>query len=318
MDKRRNDDYILEQIKKHPNLTPKNLQIHCIKEKIDAGDVEGARSVSRKLADRHHIQQLRGERISIEQNADAHSFAAVAILKEACDIVDPFHIFEMNDGRMNDNPDFVFKTFRISGEVGLMMDQECNQPNPLQAEDAYFDGAHSCCMGFISLGLWLYYRSMWQLIQLATMEVRGETQENIGKFWTLWNRALQMVGEKDPSYVFNPQNIMVDNAGANYCSVQLVFGFEFMVTKVVACQWHFLHNMELLAHAMTDKDHDEFLELCSNLLEATMIPEYQMTTGLLACFIKAYPQVEPKLTWWHVRRWHVFGACSEMVQPIRG
>ena len=41
------DDYICAQIKKYPNLTPKNLQVQCVKEKINEGDIQGARNVSR-------------------------------------------------------------------------------------------------------------------------------------------------------------------------------------------------------------------------------------------------------------------------------
>ena len=124
---------------------------------------------------------------------------------------------------MNRGTDFVFKTSQISGELGLLIDQDLDPGNPLQMEDAYFDGAHSRCLGFISL------------IQLVVMKVRGETQENIGTFWQLWNRVLRIIRDKDNEYIFNPHHIMVDNAGANYCGVWLVFRIEYMVDKVIAC-----------------------------------------------------------------------------------
>ena len=62
---------------------------------------------------------------------------AVAIFKEACDKSDPFHIFKMNDSRMNTLPDFVFKTSRLSAELGLLMvmDQGNEVKNVLQQED---------------------------------------------------------------------------------------------------------------------------------------------------------------------------------------
>ena len=51
-DKRGNDDYINEQIKKYPNLAPKALQVQCVKEKVSQGDIKGAQEIGRKLADR--------------------------------------------------------------------------------------------------------------------------------------------------------------------------------------------------------------------------------------------------------------------------
>ena len=112
--------------------------------------------------------------LSPDQNTDHHSMEAVAIFKEACDKSDPYHIFKMNDSRMNTLPDFVFKTSRLAVELGLLMDQENEEKNVLQQEDCYFDGAHSRCRGFVSLALWLFHTSMRRLLKLACMEVRSE------------------------------------------------------------------------------------------------------------------------------------------------
>ena len=117
-DRKGNDDYINEQIKKHPTLPPKALQVQCVKEKVSAGDIKGAQEIGRKLADRNRVRQLRAEMLAPDQNTDHHSMEAVAIFKEACDKVDPYHIFKMNDSRMNTLPDFVFKTSRLAAELG--------------------------------------------------------------------------------------------------------------------------------------------------------------------------------------------------------
>ena len=100
------DDYICAQIKKYPNLTPKNLQVQCVKEKINEGDIQGARNVSRKLSNRSRIRQIRSQELEVDQNTNVQSLAAVAVFKEAHDKVDKFHIFKMNDGRMNTQTDF--------------------------------------------------------------------------------------------------------------------------------------------------------------------------------------------------------------------
>ena len=40
-DRKANDDFILEQIQKFPNLPPKQLQVHCIKQKLSLLISEG-------------------------------------------------------------------------------------------------------------------------------------------------------------------------------------------------------------------------------------------------------------------------------------
>ena len=144
-----------------------------------------SRVPGRKLADRNRVKQLRSEMLSPDQNTDHHSMEAVAIFKEACDKSDPYHIFKMNDSRMNTLPDFVFKTSRLAAELGLLMDQENEEKNVLQQEDCYFDGAHSRCRGFLSLALWLFHTSMRRLLKLACMEVRSEGSEQIALFFKL-------------------------------------------------------------------------------------------------------------------------------------
>ena len=173
-DRKATDDFILEQIQKFPNLPPKQLQVHCIKQKVESADIRGAKEVTQKLADRTRIRQLRAELLKPSQNVEPNSFEAVAIFKQACDKVDPFFIFEINDSRMNTDPDFCFKTSRLACKLGLLMDQENTLHNALMDEDAYFDGAHNRCRDFISLALWVYHTSMRKLLKLACMECRTE------------------------------------------------------------------------------------------------------------------------------------------------
>ena len=66
-DKKGNDSYISEEIKKYPNLPPKALQVQCVKEKVSQGDIKGAQEIGRKLADRNRVRQLRSEMLSPDQ-----------------------------------------------------------------------------------------------------------------------------------------------------------------------------------------------------------------------------------------------------------
>ena len=93
LDHHRHDVFIRKQIQKHPMLTPKKLQIHLIKQKIDEGHVDGIKAISKKLADKRIIEQLCSEIVRPDENADFHSFTAVGIFKEACDVIDELYIF---------------------------------------------------------------------------------------------------------------------------------------------------------------------------------------------------------------------------------
>ena len=307
-DKKGNDGYITKQIKKYPNLQPKALQVQCVKEKVSQGDIKGAQEIGKKLADRNRVKQLRSEMLSPDQNTDHHSMEAVAIFKEICDKSDPYHIFKMNDSRMNTLPDFLFKTSRLAAELGLLMDEENEEKNVLQQEDCYFDGAHSRCRGFVSLALWLFHTSIRRLLKLAYMEVRSEGSEQIALFFKLWNEVLRMAGKKTSTYFFNPRNIMVDSAGYNYGGIRSVFGIDYMTQKVISCQWHFMNVMEQFEHKIPEEDQEEFLQLCHALCKKTTIPEYQLVATRLHQIAQKWPVIISKLNWWHVRRWHVFGA----------
>lgn len=308
-DRKANDEFILQQIQKYPNMHPKQLQVHCIKEKVDSADITGAQEVTKKLADRSRIRQLRAEILQPSQNVEPHSFEAVAIFKQACDKVDSFYIFQINDGRMNPDPDLVFKTSRIACELGLLMDQENEIHNVLMDEDAYFDGAHNRCRDFISLALWLYHTSMRKLLKLACMECRTESSQTIGMFFKIWNKALAVASGRSTPYFFNPKHIMVDSAGSNYRGIKEVFGLNYMNHKLISCQWHFLNIMEQVAVTIeNEKDRTEFLQLCHALCQKKTVDEYKLCATRLHQIAAGKPVILRKLEWWHVRRWHVFAA----------
>ena len=140
------------------------------------------------------------------------------------------------------------------------------------------------------------------------MEVRSEGSEQIALFFKLWNEVLRMAGKKTSTYLFNPRNIMVDSAGSNYGGIRSVFGIDYMTQKVISCQWHFMNVMEQFVYKIPEEDQEEFLQLCHALCKKTTIPEYQLVATRLHQIAQKWPVIISKLNWWHVRRWHVFGA----------
>ena len=85
---------------------------------------------------------------------EVQSLEAVGLVKEGSDTVDPFHVYKIDSKRLNNKPDYVMKS--SSKILKLAIDIDVDGPdNPLKSEDAFFDGSHSRCTDFISLGLWV-------------------------------------------------------------------------------------------------------------------------------------------------------------------
>ena len=125
---------------------------------------------------------------------------------------------------MNDLPDFVVKSSSVILQMGLDMDQDA-ETNALQQEDAFFDGSHSRCTGFVALGLWVHHTLMRKVFWLVSME-------NLVLFWRLVNEMLRKVGNKGDDYKFNPKFLMTDEAGAHFQALRIVFGDEWVKRNV--------------------------------------------------------------------------------------
>ena len=83
-----------------------------------------------------------------------------------------------------------------------MMDQDAEE-NPLQLENAFFDGCHSRVTVFISIGLSVQHPAMRGVIRLASMEGRSESTQDIALVFTMLNEMLRQVVKKKEDYKFN-------------------------------------------------------------------------------------------------------------------
>ena len=239
-------------------------------------------------------------------NPDQHSFEAVAIYKKELDKSDPFLIYKVNDGKMNNMPDFVFKSAKDMLLLAAEMDQSGEQ-NPMQQEAAYFDGSHSRCVGFKTLGLFVLHPGMRCLVRLASMEVRTESTKNIAMFWKLFNEALSEATGK-PGTIFNPYIIMVDENGANFCGVKEEFGLEYAIEKLTSCQLHFKKDLLKQLSNIGESYRDEFYQIGCQLCSAPTVAKYNELQKLLLEFADIFPAIKPWLDFWDARKYHVFPA----------
>ena len=155
-------------------------------------------------------------KISQERNPDKHSLEVVGILKQAIAKEDKYLIYKINNSQFNGQPDYVFKSSAPMAQLAIDMDQD-GLEHLSQGEKAYFDGCHSWCVGYKTLGLFVYHPAMWHILRLATMEVKNKSTYEITVFWELFNEILSDI--KGRNYKFNLRDIKVNENSANCCAI---------------------------------------------------------------------------------------------------
>ena len=235
-----NDDYINQALKGSGcAMGPKQLAFAQMTQEMTRQQTTGEINmmaivnIATQLTDSKRIADLK-KKISNEVKSERYSLSSVAELKTCTDTVDNFYISSINDTNMNGRPSYVFKTSR---RMAINMDQKYPHKNPSQEEPAYFDGMHKRCTGWKTLTLWVYHSASRKLLRLATMEVKGETSENVALFWRLFNEVLAEV-KGEPGYQFNPCGWITDEAGATFNGIGMVYGQE-ALQKSYSCRFHY-------------------------------------------------------------------------------
>ena len=300
--------YTQKWLQQFPSLSFNKFKSTVIKHLLDLGNIEGAHEAAERITRQAYTKT---KRESLDpQEFLPHSLEAVSILKEGSDKNDHFYIYEINNGKMNNKPDYVMKSSKVMLLEALKMDQDA-EVNDLQKEDAYFDGCHSRCQGFVSLGLWVMHPALKKIIRLASMECRSESTSTIEIFWTLFNRMLREVGNKPQSYLWNPKFILNDEAGANFLGASKVFGTEFASNKIVTCQWHFLNKVNERIHYIGESHRQEFINLAKELTTAKTIPQFELAYKRMDEICNKYPATGFFLGWYYARRSHLFPAFRQ-------
>ena len=298
-------EYTKKWVKKFPGMTFKQLKTHVIQTLMDSNDMEGAEEAAYKITNKAYKRNRREEGLYVAEEVNTQSIEAVAEMKKGSDKLDKLHIYKLNNSSMNSDPDYVCKSSTKILQMAIDMDQE-GPENVLQKEDAFFDGSHSRCTGYISLGLWVHHPSLRSVIRLVSMEVKSEITENLIIFWRLVNEMLQIVGKKGDSYKFNPRNIMTDEAGAHFTAMRHVSGDEFVNKKCITCQWHFLNSVNEKIHKIGEEYQEELLEKATLLCRLPSVPEFELVFARLKEIAAIFPEVGNFLDWYYARRIHLF------------
>ena len=304
-------DYTSRWVQRYPGISYKELKSAVIQHLLDTGNPEEAEKAAYRITTQAYRKVKRDMAVDKpEQHVETQSLEAVAELKKGSDLIDPLHIYKINLKAMNNQPDFVMKSSSKILKVALQMDQD-GEENPLQQEDAFFDGCHSRCTGFISLGLWVQHPSMHRVIRLASMEVRSEATEDIAIFFKLINEMLQIVGKKEKGYKFNPRYILCDEAGGNIRGIKEALGLEFAATRVVTCQWHFMNKINERIQKIGEDFQEEFVTSAGQLCRVQSVAEFELIFSRMREIVAKFPEFGNSLDWYYARRFHLFPAFRD-------
>ena len=260
---------VREAVLRNRGLGVRGIQQAKVGQAVAEGNIQEAQRRAMWLS----YANVRSEKAKIahKKNPDKHSLEAVGVLKQATDKEDKYLIYRINNSQFNGQPNCVFKSSAPMAQLAIDMDQ--NGPeHPLQAEDTYYNGCHSRCTGYKTLALFVYHTAMHHILSLATMEVKSESTKEISLFWELFNEILSEI--KGKNYKFNPKSIMVDENGANYCTIRKVFGLEFATSKVVSCQMHYKNDANRASLKIGNTYKDVFKNICHKMCSITTIAEY--------------------------------------------
>ena len=300
-------EYTRRWVEKYPNLSFRNLRTTVVQQFLDEKDGTGAQNAAEQITYKayRHCKYKHGL-TSDSAQVSTQSIDAVVQLKIGSDKLDKFYVYEVNNSAMNNLPDFIVKSGTTVLKFAVEMDQ--NGPESiLQDEDVYFDGCHSRCKDFISFGLWFRHPSMRRVVKLAGMETKKEDTQAITIFFSKFNDMLRRITQKS-DYNFNPKNLMMDEAGANFAGVKNVLGQKFVDDKCITCQWHFMRNMNEHKFEIAEEWREEFLNYAKELCIVKTIPEFDLLYSQMVDIVEKSPGAGNFLDWHYVRRLRTFPA----------
>ena len=227
---------------------------------IIQGKAKETKEETKYWIDKRMAQRVINEQQPIHSK-DENSFDAVGIMKRTLDEVNEYYIYRINNGSLNGESDYVFKSSKQMAQLAIRMD--VNGPEDgLQMENTYFDAAHTRVHSFKSFTLWLVHGPMQKMIRLANMEMWTENSNDIAIFFQLFNEILETVSGM-PNYKFNPRCFLCNKGGANYKVVKIVYGEDFCCDSVRGCQFHFKQQVQKKKHEVPEDHWDEFIKICN-------------------------------------------------------
>ena len=260
--------------------------------------------VAEQFSDVHAIKNVK-KSATKQKRPNGHSFEAVSVLKKKTDLKDAFLIYKANDGSLNEQPSYVFKSSKLRANMAINMDR--TEDHVLSKEYCHFDGKHDRCKNCVTLTASVYHPVLRRMVKLPIMECNSENEENLILFWNLLNEVIRR--ESGNKYTFfDPCGFICDEAGANWASLKSVFGDD-VLQRTKGCELHYLQSLHRHANTLNSrKSKHNLKKLGNNLREAATPAGFQAVYDSIVSFINAKHEKRKHLLhwlqWWVERKTH--------------
>ena len=101
---------------------------------------------------------------------------------------------------------------------------------------------------------------------------------------------------------------MVDDNGANYCTMKQAFGVNFVTPKVVSRQMHYKNDVNRVSYRIGSSYRDLFKSICYGRCCIATGEEYNEQKQQLDEIANMFPDISQLVTWWDARKYHMFSA----------
>ena len=293
-------------LQKNPNAMAKQISEEAAENFLRMGKPGMAVESVKLSQDRHLVSQMKEEILKVVAKKDPNSFHAIADLREEMKAYDPYLIFKINDGTLNDEISYIFKSSKCAAQMAIEMDcEDENNRNCLKEEPAYCDTMHSHVEGYKNITAWVKNPITRAVMCIVTMEAKSEDTWTMTMFFNLLNEMLQKVSGKK-KYKFNPWRFYVDEGGANKNAIKKVFGRKGL-NKTVTCQWHFLKCAKAKQKYVKGKWRKSFYKLCKHMVKAPTRSEYKALSNLVKKICAESGFLE-WFMWWDDCKFHIIPA----------
>ena len=158
-------------LQKNPWATTKQISEEAAENFLRIGKPELARQSIRLAQDRKLVAEMKQEAITRVTDEDPNSFAAVAALRQELKSFDPYLIYKLNDGTLNDEISFVFKSSKCAAQLALEMEYEDPENKScLREQPVYINTMHSRVQNYKNITAWVKKPIMRAVMRIATME----------------------------------------------------------------------------------------------------------------------------------------------------
>ena len=293
-------------LQKNVNATAKQISEEAAENFLRMGKPAMAKESVKLSQDRRLVSSMKEEILKIVGKRDPNSFHAIANLRRDLKTVDPYLIFKLNDGSLNDDISYVFKSSKCAAELAIEMDcEDENSRSCLKEEPVYVDTMHSRVDDYKNITAWVKNPITRSVMRIATMEAKKENTPTMVLFFRTLNEMLAQVSGKK-RYKFNPWRFYVDEGGANKNAIKEVYGTRGL-NKTVTCQYHFLKCAKAKQRHVKEKWRKSFYKLCKRMVKAPTRSEYEALSNLIKKICAESGLLE-WFMWWDDRKFHIIPA----------